>query len=193
MGPHGLHRRHEALVVELAPVHADALAPPLQVRGGVGADAEPGGAEQDVLRPSAADARLGVFDTSDPDTQTIALQRGPVRATATAYGEPFAYLPEHRPFMAIDGDPNTSWLVGEHGDPVGETLRLVFEQPVELPTFWQQSWDATVIYCPQAQNPGEAHQRRCADRLGARWEVIDTGHYPMLSTPDELARVLAAE
>ncbi len=69
--------------------------------------------------------------------------------------------------------------------------RLVFEQPVKLPRFWQQQWDATVIYCPQAQNPGEAHQRRCADALEAKWHVIDTGHYPMLSTPDELARLIA--
>jgi len=65
-----------------------------------------------------------------------------------------------------------------------------FTQPVKLPSFWQQSWQASVIYCPQAANPGEAHQRRCADKLGARWHVIDTGHYPMLTTPDELARII---
>jgi pimeloyl-ACP methyl ester carboxylesterase len=69
--------------------------------------------------------------------------------------------------------------------------RLVFEQPVKLPSFWEQKWDATVIYCPQAQNPGEAHQRRSVEKLGARWEVIDTGHYAMLSTPDELAQILS--
>lgn len=70
--------------------------------------------------------------------------------------------------------------------------RLVFEQPVKLASFWESQWDATVIYCPQAENPGEPHQRRCAEKLGAKWEVIDTGHYPMLSTPDELARIIAA-
>ena len=32
--------------------------------------------------------------------------------------------------MAIDGDPATAWTVGEHADPVGETLRLRFETPV---------------------------------------------------------------
>ncbi len=69
--------------------------------------------------------------------------------------------------------------------------RLVFEQPVKLPHFWEQTWDATVIYCPQAQNPGEPHQRRCAEKLNASWEEIDTGHYPMLSTPDELARIIS--
>ncbi|MEM7252549.1 MAG: alpha/beta hydrolase family protein [Pseudomonadota bacterium] len=71
--------------------------------------------------------------------------------------------------------------------------RLVFEQPVTLDTFWEQAWTATVIYCPQAQNPGEAHQRRCAEKLGARWAEIDTGHYPMLTTPDKLAALIMAQ
>ena len=48
-----------------------------------------------------------------------------------------------------------------------------------------------MIYCPQAQNPGRPHQERCAQKLGARWHEIDTGHYPMLTTPDELARLIA--
>jgi hypothetical protein len=49
-----------------------------------------------------------------------------------------------------------------------------------------------VIWCRQAQNPGEAHQRRAADRLGAKWAELDTGHYPMLSTPTELTALLTA-
>ncbi len=48
-------------------------------------------------------------------------------------------------------------------------------QPVQLDIFWSQSWNATVIYCRRAPNPGEAHQRRCAENLGARWHEIDTG------------------
>ena len=68
--------------------------------------------------------------------------------------------------------------------------RAVFEQPVKLTSFWDQKWNAAVIYCPQAQNPGEAHQRRCAEKLGASFHVIDTGHYPMLSTPDELTKII---
>jgi len=66
----------------------------------------------------------------------------------------------------------------------------VFTQPVKLPTFWEQRWNASVIYCPQAQNPGEPHQRRCAAKLAERWHPIDTGHYPMLSTPDQLAKLI---
>ena len=66
----------------------------------------------------------------------------------------------------------------------------VYNQPVKLERFWDQPWDADVLYCSRAPNPGEAHIRRAADRLKARWHVIDTGHYPMLSTPDELTRII---
>ena len=66
----------------------------------------------------------------------------------------------------------------------------VHKSPVELESFWSQSWEASVIYCRQAVNPGEAHQRRCAEALGARWHELDTGHYPMLSTPDDLAQLI---
>ncbi len=68
--------------------------------------------------------------------------------------------------------------------------RACFYEPVRLVSFWEQKWDAVVIYCPQAQNPGRPHQERCAQKLGARWHEIDTGHYPMLTTPDELARLI---
>ncbi len=98
---------------------------------------EPGGPAQGVLRPVAADARLELFDTTDPSTQTVAVQRGPVIATATSYGEPFAYLPEHRPFAAIDGRDDTAWIVGEHGDPIGEMIHLEWSEPADQLTVLQ--------------------------------------------------------
>ena len=68
--------------------------------------------------------------------------------------------------------------------------QAVFNQPVVLKAFWQQQWNASVVYCSQAANPGEAHIRRTADLLSGRWHVLDTGHYPMLSMPDESARII---
>jgi pimeloyl-ACP methyl ester carboxylesterase len=68
----------------------------------------------------------------------------------------------------------------------------VYEQPIVLDSFWSQKWQASVIWCRRAQNPGEAHQRRAADRLGAKWAELDTGHYPMLSMPEELTQLLLA-
>jgi pimeloyl-ACP methyl ester carboxylesterase len=64
------------------------------------------------------------------------------------------------------------------------------EEPVALKSFWSLPWKASVIRCRRAPNPGEAHQRRTADKLGANYLEIDTGHYPMLSDPDVLAPLL---
>jgi pimeloyl-ACP methyl ester carboxylesterase len=79
-----------------------------------------------------------------------------------------------------------AWVLDRYtAHPVGTS-----ETPVRLTDFWDQQWKATVIWCRNAPNPGEAHQRRAAARLGAKWCELDTGHYPMLSMPDELTRML---
>ncbi len=69
----------------------------------------------------------------------------------------------------------------------------VFHHPVKLERFWDMRWQASVLYCSGAPDPGEPHLRRGAEKMGAKWHVIDTGHYPMLSTPDELLDVILAE
>lgn len=71
--------------------------------------------------------------------------------------------------------------------------RAVMEEPVNLATFWDDTWNAAVIWCRNSANPPEAHQRRCADRLGARWHELDCGHYPMLESPRELAALIEQE
>ncbi len=68
--------------------------------------------------------------------------------------------------------------------------RGVFYEPVKLERFWSKPWKASVLYCSDAPNPGEAHIRRSCDKLKGQWHVIKTGHYPMLSTPDELTRII---
>ena len=65
------------------------------------------------------------------------------------------------------------------------------EAPMEPTSFWEGAWKATVIRCKQARNPPECHQRRTAERLKASYAEMDTGHYPMLSEPEELVRLLA--
>jgi pimeloyl-ACP methyl ester carboxylesterase len=86
-----------------------------------------------------------------------------------------------------DLEPETAvWAADRFGlHPIA-----AFTQPILLQSFWDQRWNVSVIWCRQAANPGETHQRRCADALGARWEELDTGHYPMLSAPDELTRLI---
>ena len=91
---------------------------------------ETGGPEPDVTRFNSADQRLAVFATQDPANQTVALlddgsgQLGRLRVRATAYGEPFAYRPEDRPAMAVDGNPATAWVVADRFSPVGESIEL---------------------------------------------------------------------
>ncbi len=64
------------------------------------------------------------------------------------------------------------------------------QEPVVLDSFWDQRWNATVIWCKRSANPPVAHQRRAADKLQARWFELDTGHYPMLTEPEALARLI---
>ena len=66
------------------------------------------------------------------------------------------------------------------------------EAPMVATTFWDQKWSASVIRCTQAVNPPETHQRRTAEKLGGSYHELDTGHYPMLSAPDELVKLLIA-
>ena len=66
------------------------------------------------------------------------------------------------------------------------------ESPVMLDNFWEQTWNATVIWCKRSANPPVAHQRRATERLHAKWFELDTGHYPMLTEPEALARMIAA-
>lgn len=62
--------------------------------------------------------------------------------------------------------------------------------PVKLERFWSQAWNASVIWCRKSTNPPRAHQRRAADTLKGRWHELDTGHYPMLSEPAALAKLI---
>lgn len=89
--------------------------------------------------------------------------------------------------LFADLDPDTrAWALARY------TLHPIaaLEAPMEPTTFWDHAWQASVIRCRRAVNPPEAHQRRTAERLQATWHELDTGHYPMLSEPEELTRLL---
>jgi pimeloyl-ACP methyl ester carboxylesterase len=109
-----------------------------------------------------------------PTAVTTDLATGPSREDAAG-----------RMFASLDG-PMKSWALERYTPhPVAAMV-----EKVKLPSFWQQQWSASVIWCRQAANPGQPHQRRAADRLGAKWHELDTGHYPMLSAADELSRLI---
>ena len=105
---------------------------------------------------------------------TTELTTGPSREDAAS-----------RMFASLDG-PMKAWTLERYAPhPVA-----AMDQPVKLPSFWQQSWKASVVWCRQAPNPGEPHQRRAAQKLGATWHELDAGHYPMLTAPEETARLI---
>jgi pimeloyl-ACP methyl ester carboxylesterase len=106
--------------------------------------------------------------------ETTDITTGPTRADA-----------ESRLFRDLD-DATRLWALAR----VTPHPVAALEAPMEPTTFWEQSWPATVIRCRRAANPPEHHQRRTAERLEASWHEMDTGHYPMLSAPDELTRLL---
>ena len=113
-----------------------------------------------------------------------------VERPTTAIETPLARGPTRQDAVArlfADLEPNLrEWAADRH-----TASRRGLQPPGEARArFWEQMWEADVLYCRRALNPGEAHIRRAADKLKARWHVIDTGHYPMLSTPDALATII---
>jgi pimeloyl-ACP methyl ester carboxylesterase len=106
--------------------------------------------------------------------ETTDITTGPTRSDA-----------ESRLFRDLD-DATRLWALARiTPHPVA-----ALEAPMEPTTFWEQRWPVTVIRCRRAANPPEHHQRRTAERLKATWHEMDTGHYPMLSAPDELTGLL---
>ncbi|HEX6656608.1 MAG TPA: hypothetical protein VF065_00925, partial [Ilumatobacter sp.] len=93
--------------------------------------------QPDLLRVDPADQRLPVFGPDPSPAETVAVQRGPVRARVSAYGEPFAYRPEDRAVMAIDGDLTTAWRVADRADPTGEAIELTLDEPTDTLEFVQ--------------------------------------------------------
>jgi pimeloyl-ACP methyl ester carboxylesterase len=107
--------------------------------------------------------------------ETTELTTGPTRADA-----------ESRLFRDLDPVLRAWALARVTPHPIA-----ALEAPMEPTTFWEQAWPNTVVIrCLRAANPPEAHQRRTAERLKAAWHELDTGHYPMLSEPEALTRLL---
>ena len=140
-------------------------------------------ARERIGRVVLADA-LALFDgeaVSDhvkrPTAVTTALATGPSLEDAT-----------NRMFISLP-QPIKSWALARYTQhPIA-----AMQAPVKLARFWQQDWKASVIWCRQSVNPPVAHQRRAAETLKASWHELDTGHYPMLTEPEALAKLMMVE
>jgi pimeloyl-ACP methyl ester carboxylesterase len=137
-------------------------------------------ARERIGRIVLADA-LALFDgetiadhVKRPAAVTTALDTGPTREDAA-----------NRMFVSLDA-PTKEWALARYTPhPVA-----AMTEPVKLDSFWRQDWNASVIWCRQSINPPLAHQKRAAETLKARWHELDTGHYPMLTEPEALARLI---
>lgn len=129
----------------------------------------------DALALSPGEKVDDIVNRSGAARETTAIATGPTRADA-----------EKRLFADLDAETR-GWALARY------TLHplVAAEGPMDPTTFWDHAWRATVIRC-RAVNPPESHQRRTAERLKAAWHEMNTGHYPMLSQPDELTRLLTA-
>ena len=135
-----------------------------------------------IARIVLADA-LALFDgeaVSDhvkrPTAVSDALSTGPSREDAAS-----------RMFISLS-EPIKSWALERYTPHPVAAMR----QPVKLDSFWKQDWKASVIWCRQSVNPPVAHQRRAQETLKASWHELDTGHYPMLTEPEKLAKLIMA-
>ncbi|MFT6582253.1 MAG: alpha/beta fold hydrolase [Alphaproteobacteria bacterium] len=130
----------------------------------------------DALAPQPSETCADIVNR-DPNTdyQRLELTQGPTPRDM-----------EHRLFVDLEPELR-AWAVARYTlHPNDATDAL----PGELDEFWAQSWDATVIRCAKSANPSEAHQRRTAEKLNGAWHEMDAGHYPMLSDPKDLTRLL---
>ena len=128
---------------------------------------EPGVSVKDIVQPLPGSAPFEVTEFT----------RGPTRAQMEA-----------GLFAELHGEQKSWALDRATLHPLGLSDQL----PGELDDFWESQWRATVIHCTKSANPPEAHQRRTAQRLAAAWHDMDAGHYPMLTHPEETARLLLA-
>ena len=128
----------------------------------------------DALVPQPGESTKQIVQRGDADPyQVTEFSRGPTRNDLA-----------NRLFAELTG-VQKEWVL-ERVTPHPHGLSDVTVE--ELSDFWADNWpDSAVVYCIQSENPPEAHQRRTAEALGARWIEMDAGHYPMLTHGEELA------
>jgi arabinofuranan 3-O-arabinosyltransferase len=83
------------------------------------------------MTASQLDQRLEMFPGSNDDARTVTIMHGVESVQATTYGDRiFGFTPAQRPSRALDGNPNTEWVVDGASDVGHERLRIVLDKPV---------------------------------------------------------------
>ncbi|NBM20650.1 alpha-(1-_3)-arabinofuranosyltransferase family protein, partial [Streptomyces sp. GC420] len=74
-----------------------------------------------------------ILPSSGVSHQTVAELRGAKSVTASSSGNWLFHLPQYDPVNAFDGNPATAWAEGTAGEPVGQWVRVEFDEPVDMP------------------------------------------------------------
>jgi arabinofuranan 3-O-arabinosyltransferase len=77
-------------------------------------------------------AFLNPFPARGTDAQTVAVLSG-VRYIEAPYNPELAQFPEHSPYAAFDGDPDTSWQADPTLDPSNDWIQVGFDAPRNVP------------------------------------------------------------
>ena len=108
-------------------------------------------AAQGPDRSNPADEPLNLFPKAPPDAQTTAVYQGISSVDASSYGSSITYLPEDRPYNAIDGNPQTAWEDNSFAAPQGQWWQVVLDHP--------QTESSVTLIQPQTGDPDRAISR----------------------------------
>ncbi len=85
---------------------------------------------ENLTTSDPSDSPLELFPGTGNDSKTTAYYVGAANVTASSYGNQVSYLPENRAFMAVDGNPDTSWETGAFiPNPAGQWWQLSLRHP----------------------------------------------------------------
>ncbi len=79
---------------------------------------------QPVLTQDPTAHSLHVFPHESSSNQTVAKLYGVKHVIATSYGNPISFVPENKPYNAIDGNLSTVWTTGAFENPIGQRIRI---------------------------------------------------------------------
>jgi hypothetical protein len=77
----------------------------------------------------SANSPIVLFPGAPASTESTADYVGVKSVTASAYGDTVTYLPEDRPFEALDGNLDTAWEAGAFGQPIGQWWQVALNNP----------------------------------------------------------------
>jgi arabinofuranan 3-O-arabinosyltransferase len=144
---------------------------------------------EDDISPDSPTFEL--FDRESNDGRTLALYSG-LRAIESPIQAGRAIFPEHRPFAAVDGDPETSWLADQNLDAPQHWIELRFKRPLAARTLrLHPHADARGVTASVRVSENGGGERTV--RLERGWNQIELSGRPLTSLRLRIGTVLGEE